>query len=203
MFGLVAGGIYFSHSHQAKQLAQTRTTETNNTASTPLPADGTTGMVIRGDNQVTGTNNSQSTQSQTPSTPAPTQTQNQGDKATLNPAEFGQYEKYKTANDAVFAEIVAGAGAGATSGKKLSVNYRGWLTNGSIFDQNTDATKPFVFTLGGGSVIKGWEQGIYGMKAGGERLVIVPPAVGYGNIPQGPIPANSVLVFYVKLLSVE
>lgn len=103
----------------------------------------------------------------------------------------------------MFADIAVGNGLEAASGRKLSVNYRGWLTNGSIFDQNVDSTKPFVFTLGAGSVIPGWEQGVNGMKVGGERLIIIPPAAGYGNVPQGSIPASSVLVFYVKLLWVE
>ncbi len=166
-----------------------------------LPSDGTTGIVIRG-NDIPQTTTS-THQSQQPSTSAPTQAESQGEKATLNPTEFSRYNTYKAAQNAVFAEIVTGTGAEATAGKKLSVNYRGWLTNGSIFDQNSDATKPFVFTLGEGKVIPGWEQGIAGMKVGGERLIIVPPAAGYGNVPQGPIPADSVLVFYVKLLQTE
>jgi FKBP-type peptidyl-prolyl cis-trans isomerase len=103
----------------------------------------------------------------------------------------------------MFAEITTGNGSVAGAGKKVHVNYRGWLTNGTIFDENLDAGKPFAFTLGAGNVIPGWEQTVAGMKVGGERLLIIPPSVGYGTKGQGPVPANAIMIFYVKLLSVD
>lgn len=145
--------------------------------------------------------NRASTSTTTPSNS--TNSRDDGDKATLNPSEFGVYDKYKSNQTGLMAEISPGTGTEAVAGKKLSVNYRGWLTNGQVFDQNIDTAKPFTFTLGAGSVISGWEQTIAGMKVGGERLLIIPPAAGYGSIAQGPIPANSVLIFDVKLLKVE
>lgn len=140
----------------------------------------------------------------TPKTQQPGSTNNQSsDQVTLDPTKFKAYEKYKDGQTAFFAELTKGNGAEATAGKKLSVLYRGWLTDGRIFDQNADQNKPFSFTLGSGQVIAGWEQGLAGMKVGGERLIIVPPAAGYGAVANGPIPANAVLVFDVKLVAVE
>jgi hypothetical protein len=131
-----------------------------------------------------------------------------GNAGTLDPTKFGQYDIYKDAKytTALFGEVKPGTGdevTAATSGKTLIVNYSGWLTNGQMFDQNISSTKPFSFVYGKGSVIPGWEQGIFGMKVGGERLLIVPPAVGYGATGQGPIPGNSVLIFDVKLIGIQ
>lgn len=123
--------------------------------------------------------------------------------ATIDPTQFGQYEKYKDDQSALFADIKIGTGAEASSGKKLAVNYQGWLTNGTMFDQNVNPDKPFIFTLGAGSVIAGWEQTVGGMKVGGQRLLIIPPSVGYGSTAQKTIPANSVLIFEVSLQAVE
>lgn len=139
-----------------------------------------------------------------------TQTQNrqstsnqQSGDATLDPKQFSRYDKYANDQTASFATISEGSGAEAEAGKKVSVNYRGWLTNGQIFDENVDPNKPFSFTLGSGQVIRGWDQGIAGMRVGGERLIIIPPAVGYGSTGNGPIPGNAVLVFDVKVVAVE
>ncbi|HET9098257.1 MAG TPA: FKBP-type peptidyl-prolyl cis-trans isomerase [Candidatus Saccharimonadales bacterium] len=125
----------------------------------------------------------------------------------VNPANFSQYDKYKTATNALFGEIHVGTGTQLTAGHKATVYYKGWLTNGSLFDETKTNTSgnpiPFSFTLGAHQVITGWEEGLAGMKAGGIRLVIVPPAVGYGSQANGPIPANSVLVFEVQLVSVQ
>jgi len=100
-----------------------------------------------------------------------------------------------------------GSGKEATQNKKVAVVYKGWLTNGQLFDQSKTnqqgVLEPIVFTLGGGQVIMGWEQGIAGMKVGGKRRLIVPPSAGYGASAQGQIPANSVLVFDVELVDAE
>lgn len=117
------------------------------------------------------------------------------------PESFKEYEKYKDSQNALFGDVQQGTGSEATVGKKVAVYYKGWLTNGQLFDQSVNST--FVFKLGDRQVIPGWEQTIPGMKIGGIRRIIVPPSVGYGAQGQGPIPGNSVLVFDVQLVAVE
>jgi FKBP-type peptidyl-prolyl cis-trans isomerase len=125
----------------------------------------------------------------------------------INPATFGEYEKYKDGTSALFGEMTVGTGTELTVNKKAAVYYKGWLTNGQMFDQSRPGAdgklQPFVFTLGAREVISGWEQGVVGMKVGGKRLIIVPPAVGYGAAGQGSIPGNAVLIFEVELLAVQ
>ena len=97
---------------------------------------------------------------------------------------------------------VIGTGAEATAGSLVSVQYTGKLENGTVFD--TSAGKaPIQFPLGQGYVIPGWELGITGMKVGGKRLLIVPPDMRYGDKANGPIPANSTLIFEVELVGVK
>ena len=100
-------------------------------------------------------------------------------------------------------ELVVGSGADARSGQKVSVHYTGWLTNGTKFDSSKDRNDPFVFPLGAGRVIKGWDEGVQGMKVGGKRKLTIPPALGYGaRGAGGVIPPNATLVFEVELLGV-
>jgi FKBP-type peptidyl-prolyl cis-trans isomerase len=101
-------------------------------------------------------------------------------------------------------DVKTGTGPAAKAGDKLSVTYTGSLKNGSVFDTNAKPDgKPFPFQLGAGTVIKGWDQGMVGMKVGGERKLYIPPALGYGAQGQGEkIPPNSELIFDVKLLSI-
>jgi FKBP-type peptidyl-prolyl cis-trans isomerase len=97
-----------------------------------------------------------------------------------------------------------GTGATATNGKTLSMHYRGTLTNGTQFDASYDRGQPFRFTLGAGQVIKGWDQGIKGMKVGGKRKLVIPGSLAYG--PRGAggvIPPNATLLFEVELLDVK
>ena len=117
------------------------------------------------------------------------------------PETFGQYEKYKDAQNSLFGDLQVGTGNDVAAGKKVAVYYKGYLTNGQLFDQSIDKT--FVFTVGAKQVIPGWEQSIMGMKVGGVRRMIIPPSVGYGAQGQGPIPGNAVLVFDVQLAAVE
>jgi FKBP-type peptidyl-prolyl cis-trans isomerase FkpA len=100
-------------------------------------------------------------------------------------------------------DVKVGTGTEATSGKTVTVNYTGWLTNGTKFDSSLDRNQPFKFRLGGGQVIAGWDQGVAGMKIGGKRKLTIPPNLGYGARGVGPIPPNSTLVFEVDLLGVE
>jgi len=114
-------------------------------------------------------------------------------------------------NTAAFSstDVVVGAGAVAANGQTLSVTYTGWLYDGTktdfkglVFD-STLGKSPFVFTLGNGSVIKGWDQGIPGMKVGGLRRLIIPPSLAYGATRSGEIPPSSTLIFEVGLVSAQ
>jgi len=96
-----------------------------------------------------------------------------------------------------------GTGAEAVAGKTVTVNYVGTLTDGTKFDSSYDHNQPFSFTLGAGQVIKGWDQGVAGMKVGGKRKLVIPPDLGYGAQGAGSIPPNSTLVFEVELLDVK
>ena len=100
-------------------------------------------------------------------------------------------------------DITIGTGAEVKSGDTLSMDYVGTLTDGTKFDSSIDRGTPFEFTIGQGSVIQGWEQGILGMKVGGKRKLTIPPSLGYGERATGSIPANSTLIFEVELLAIK
>ena len=103
-----------------------------------------------------------------------------------------------------YIEMVVGTGAEARSGQKVSVHYTGWLVNGTKFDSSVDRGQPFEFGLGQGQVIKGWDQGVAGMKIGGKRRLIIPADLGYGaRGAGGVIPPNARLIFDVELLGVK
>ena len=110
----------------------------------------------------------------------------------------------KTASGLVYEDIKVGQGEAATAGKMVSVHYTGWLTNGTKFDSSKDRGEPFEFPLGGGRVIKGWDEGVQGMKVGGVRRLTIPPQLGYGaRGAGGVIPPNATLVFDVELLNIK
>jgi len=111
----------------------------------------------------------------------------------------------KTASGLQYWDIRVGTGALAKSGDKVKVHYTGWLTTGKKFDSSVDANSPFDFTIGAGDVIKGWDEGVAGMKVGGKRQLRIPPELGYGasGTPGGPIPANATLIFDIQLLAVK
>jgi FKBP-type peptidyl-prolyl cis-trans isomerase len=101
-------------------------------------------------------------------------------------------------------ELKQGTGAEAKAGQTVSVHYTGTLTDGSKFDSSKDRGKPFEFPLGAGRVIKGWDQGVAGMKVGGVRRLTIPPHLGYGSRGAGGvIPPNATLIFEVELLGVR
>jgi len=97
---------------------------------------------------------------------------------------------------------VVGTGPAAKAGDHVYVNYLGTLTNGTKFDSSYDRGQPIDFDLGTGYVIKGWDQGLIGMKVGGKRKLVIPPSLGYGARANGAIPANSTLVFEVELVKI-
>ena len=101
-------------------------------------------------------------------------------------------------------DLTVGEGSEAVSSKEVTVHYTGWLTDGEKFDSSKDRKQPFTFPLGAGHVIKGWDQGVVGMKVGGVRKLTIPAALGYGaRGAGGVIPPNATLVFEVELLSVD
>ena len=106
-----------------------------------------------------------------------------------------------------YADLSVGKGQEAKAGDTVKVDYTGWLyqkgTRGAKFDSSKDRDKPFIFTIGEGKVIKGWEEGVKGMKVGGKRELIIPPSLGYGARGFGPIPPNATLDFEIELLGVK
>lgn len=101
-------------------------------------------------------------------------------------------------------DVVVGDGATAEHGQFVTVHYTGWLTSGAKFDSSKDHGDPFEFNLGAGQVIRGWDEGVQGMKVGGTRRLTIPPELGYGaRGAGGVIPPNATLVFEVELLAVN
>ncbi len=109
----------------------------------------------------------------------------------------------KTASGLQYWDIKVGTGTEAKSGSHVKVHYTGWLTTGKKFDSSVDAHTPFDFTVGQGDVIKGWDEGVAGMKIGGKRQLRIPPELGYGAGGSGPIPPNATLIFDIQLLAVK
>ena len=113
-----------------------------------------------------------------------------------------------TASGLKYDDVTPGEGAIAAAGMSVTVHYTGWLTDGVIkgkkFDSSKNRNDPFVFSLGAGQVIKGWDEGVLGMKVGGTRLLTIPSDLGYGaRGAGGVIPPNATLMFEVELLGVK
>jgi len=115
----------------------------------------------------------------------------------------------KTASGLEYQDLVVGTGADARAGQQVTVHYTGWLQKpdggaGTKFDSSVDRGQPFVFSLGAGEVIRGWDEGVAGMKIGGKRKLIIPSALGYGTRGAGGvIPPNATLIFDVELLGAQ
>ena len=209
---LAGSGLWFWHSQHpstAKQLSaadtagtngQSATTQSGQQTNTITPVQtATPNQTISGGGSGTGTGNVAGDSTNKASSSDVSKL--------LDPKTFGQYDKYKNDQSAYFIDLTPGDGTALGNNQKAAVYYRGWLTNGTLFDESKAGSdgklQPFVFTEGAHQVITGWEQALAGMKAGGVRLVIVPPSVGYGASGQGTIPPNSVLVFQVQLAAVQ
>ena len=113
-----------------------------------------------------------------------------------------------TASGLQYEDTIIGTGAQATKGKSVTVHYTGWLYNGGVqgakFDSSKDRRDPFVFSLGAGMVIRGWDEGVAGMQVGGVRTLIIPAELGYGaRGAGGVIPPNATLKFDVELLGIS
>lgn len=113
-------------------------------------------------------------------------------------------EMQTTPSGLQYEDLTVGDGDEAKAGHNVQVHYTGWLTDGTKFDSSLDRGTPFGFELGGGMVIRGWDEGVQGMKIGGKRKLVIPPDLGYG--PRGAggvIPPNATLVFEVELLGLR
>ena len=183
-----------------------RTTSPTKTLAASTNSDANNQQTTTGDNSTVqpGLQPSDSSPNQSNPQPAPSQS---SAASLLDPSTFAKYDQYKDSASALYVDLQTGTGDELTAGKQAAVYYKGWLTNGTVFDQSQKGSdgnlQAFSFTLGQHQVIEGWEQGMAGMKVGSVRLLIVPPAVGYGASGQGPIPGNSVLVFQVQLAAVK
>jgi len=99
-------------------------------------------------------------------------------------------------------DFAVGSGSKPIAGQQLSVHYTGWLTDGTRFDSSRGGA-PFSYIFGLGQVIPGWEEGVTDMRPGGDRQVVIPPQLGYGERGNGPVPPNATLIFEIELLSIE
>lgn len=123
------------------------------------------------------------------------------------PENFQQYDQYANSGGVLYVDSVVGGGEAVKAGDVAAVLYKGWLTDGTLFDQTTKNEagqfEAFSFKVGAGTVIGGWDQGIDGMKLGGKRRLVIPPAFAYGEEDHRPIPPNAVLVFDIELVAIN
>lgn len=108
-----------------------------------------------------------------------------------------------TINKLIIDDVTVGTGVEVKTGDTISVHYIGTLQNSTEFDNSYKRGAPFTFTVGEGKVIKGWDQGVVGMKVGGKRILVIPSDLGYGQKGYGPIPGGANLVFAVELVSIN
>ena len=109
----------------------------------------------------------------------------------------------RTAGGVRWRDLQAGTGAEVRAGQRVRVHYRGTLADGTLFDENEADETPLSFRLGQGEVIRGWDEGVAGMRIGGTRQLVIPPELGYGGSGRGAIPGNAILVFTVTVVGVE
>jgi FKBP-type peptidyl-prolyl cis-trans isomerase len=109
----------------------------------------------------------------------------------------------KTASGLYYRDLEVGTGALIRGKEDVKVHYTGWLTNGTKFESNGESDPPLTVPLGRGRAIKGWDEGLVGMRVGGKRQLVIPPELGYGSERAGQIPADAVLVFELKIVSAK
>lgn len=127
-----------------------------------------------------------------------------GQQELQKPAPAAGVKTVKTQSGLQYEDLIPGSGASPEPGKKVTVHYTGWLTDGTKFDSSVDRNEPLTFVIGAGQVIPGWDEGLMGMKIGGKRKLIIPPSLGYGAAGAGGvIPPNATLVFEVILLDIR
>jgi FKBP-type peptidyl-prolyl cis-trans isomerase FkpA len=201
---LVAGALVWHDHHHKKQVADAKQTVGNHTVSLNQLSSGSGdsgGLSVSGQADSLGQLNGSDKQAQGSSSGS------SSSSGSVDPATFSKYDNYQSSQNALFGDIQVGSGSSLAVGQKANIYYKVWLTNGTLVDQSPVSSsgqpQPFSFVLGQHQVILGLEQGVAGMKVGGQRLVIVPPTVGYGAQGQGTIPANAVLVFDVQLVSAQ
>jgi len=134
-------------------------------------------------------------------------TQTQAKQQLISPVDFEQYEQFANLETAQYQDSVVGSGLITENGDTLAVLYKGWLTDGRLFDQSRtneqNQLEPFIFKIGSGQVIQGWEMALVGMKEGGKRRLVIPSKFGYGEAGQDPIPPNAMLIFDIELVQVQ
>jgi peptidylprolyl isomerase len=120
------------------------------------------------------------------------------------PAQVGESDYTATASGLKYYDLQVGDGPTPTAGQTVTVDYTGWLTDGTKFDSSIDRAQTFDFVLGAGNVIPGWDEGLSTMKVGGKRQLVIPPALAYGEQGAGGvIPPNATLIFEVELLGAK
>lgn len=115
----------------------------------------------------------------------------------------GTVDSSKPSEELKIEDAKVGTGNAVKSGDTIVIHYKGTLENGTQFDSSYDRGQPFETKIGVGEVIKGWDEGVVGMKVGGKRKLIIPPSLGYGDQIVGSIPANSTLIFDVELVEIK
>jgi FKBP-type peptidyl-prolyl cis-trans isomerase len=123
-------------------------------------------------------------------------------KSNLRDAIIGAADESGNLSKLIVDDVTLGSGDAVKLGDTVTVNYVGTLQNGQEFDNSNKRGQPFTFTVGEGKVIKGWEQGIVGMKTGGKRILVIPSDLGYGKAGFGPIPGGANLVFAIDLVGI-
>ena len=120
------------------------------------------------------------------------------------PTTFSESQYTTTASGLRYFDLTPGTGAVATAGQVVTVHYEGWLSTGQKFDSSRDRGQPFVFGLGAGQVISGWDEGVQGIRVGGKRQLVLPPSLAYGARGAPPtIPPNATLIFEVEVLEIQ
>jgi FKBP-type peptidyl-prolyl cis-trans isomerase FkpA len=133
-----------------------------------------------------------------------TEPEEKGRKDAGDSTEKKEKKVITTKSGLKYEDLKVGSGEPAKAGDTVEVHYTGWLKDGTKFDSSHDRGKPFSFELGIGNVIKGWDEGVAGMKAGGKRKLMIPPDLGYGKRGSPPaIPPDSELIFEVELLKIK